>query len=83
MKYGSTWTAKLSNETVLQDADTTKSLLNRIRKGQATFFSHVIRREKLEHLVISLMIEGKRNRKTTRKDVGWTNKVAENIASNR
>ena len=52
------WTAKKSNETVLRDADTTSSLTNRISKRQATFFGHVIRREKLKHLVTTAMIEG-------------------------
>ena len=37
-------------------------LINRIHKRQASFFGHVMRREKLEHLVTSGMIEGKRRR---------------------
>ena len=35
------WTAKKSNETVLREADT-RSLINKTRKRQATFFGHVI-----------------------------------------
>ena len=42
------WTVK---ETVLQVADTTRSLINKIHNRQATFFGHVMRREKLQHLV--------------------------------
>ena len=53
------WTEKKSKETELLEADTTKSLINRIRKGQATFFGHVIRREKLEHILTTGVIEGK------------------------
>ena len=56
------WTTKKSNATELREADTTRSLINRIRKRQATFFGHVMRREKLEHLVKTGMIEGKRSR---------------------
>ena len=40
----------------------TRSLINRKRTGEATLFSHVMRREKLEHLVTSAMIEEKRKR---------------------
>ena len=52
------WTAKKSNETVL--CDTARSPINRIRKRQATYVSHKMRREKLEHLVTTGMTEGKR-----------------------
>ena len=55
------WTAKKLNETVLRDADT-RYLMNRVYKRQATFFGRVMRREKLEHLVKTGMIEGKRSR---------------------
>ena len=44
-------TAKKLNETVLLEADTTRSLINRICKRQVTFSDHVMRREKLEHLM--------------------------------
>ena len=43
------WAAKKSNETVLQEADLTRSLINRI--------CHMMRREKLEHLVTTGMTE--------------------------
>ena len=73
--YGMTelisWIAKKSNETVFLEAGTI-SLINRIRKCQATFFGHVMRREILKHLVTTGMIQGK----ISRKDVEWTNKVA-------
>ena len=52
-----------NNKTVLQEADTTRSIMNRIRKCQAIFFGHVMRREKLEHLVTIGMIEGKQHEK--------------------
>ena len=40
------WTAKKSNETVLREADKTRSLINRICKCQAAFFGYEMRREK-------------------------------------
>ncbi|GFO39141.1 hypothetical protein PoB_006564600 [Plakobranchus ocellatus] len=37
-------------------------LISKIRKRQATFFGHVMRRDKLENLVTTGMLEGKRSR---------------------
>ncbi|GFO26694.1 LOW QUALITY PROTEIN: endonuclease-reverse transcriptase [Plakobranchus ocellatus] len=56
------WTAKKTNDTVLEEAHTTRLLISKIRKRQATFFNHVMRREKLENLVTTGMLEGKRSR---------------------
>ena len=42
---------------VLQEGGTTRSFVNRICKCQATFFGHVMRKEKLEHLVTTGMSE--------------------------
>ena len=53
------WTAKKSNATVLREADTTRSLINRITKRQATVHGHLMRREKLEHPLTPGMIEEK------------------------
>ena len=58
--------------------------MNRIRKQQATFFGHMMRREKLEHLVTPGMIEGKRSKgKQSEKILHWTNKVTQNKKSDR
>ena len=51
------WTAKKSIETVLREADTTRSLIN-AKESFRIFFGHVMKREKLEHLVTT----GKRSR---------------------
>ena len=56
------WTAKKSNETVLREADKMRSLINTIPKCKTTFFGHVMRREKLAHLVTTRMIKGKCSR---------------------
>ena len=63
-------TAKKSTKTVLQEADKTRSSINRICKSQAIFSRHVKRREKLQHLVTTGMIV----QKTASKDIGWTKK---------
>ena len=52
----------MSKARVLREADTTRSLINRICKGQATFLGHMMRREKLEHLGTTGMIQGKSSR---------------------
>ena len=47
---------------IKQEADTTRSLINRIHKRQAIFFSHGMRsNEKIEHLVTIRMTERKRS----------------------
>ena len=56
------WIAKKSNDTVLKEAHTSRALVNKIRTRQTTFFGHVMRREKLEHLITTGMMEGKRSR---------------------
>ena len=42
------WRAKKTNEMVLKEAKTNRSLLEKIRKQQATFFGHVMRKRGFE-----------------------------------
>ena len=56
MLYKCQETAKKSTKTVLREADTKRSIINRIHKHQTIFFGHVMRRQKLEHLVTIGMI---------------------------
>ncbi|GFO16834.1 hypothetical protein PoB_004333900 [Plakobranchus ocellatus] len=56
------WTAKKTNERVLNEANKRRTLVRTIRKRQATFLGHVMRRGKLEHLVTTGKFEGKRTR---------------------
>ncbi|GFO40144.1 RNA-directed DNA polymerase from mobile element jockey [Plakobranchus ocellatus] len=44
------WTAKKTNERVLNEANKRISLVRTMRKRHATFLGHVMRRGKLEHL---------------------------------
>ena len=56
------WMVKKLNDTVLKEAHTSRALVNKIRTRQITFFGHVMRRERLEHLITTEMMEGKRSR---------------------
>ncbi|GFN78083.1 LINE-1 retrotransposable element orf2 protein [Plakobranchus ocellatus] len=63
------WTAKKTNERVLNEANKRRSLVRTIRKRQATFLGHVIRRGKLEHLVTTGKFEEKRSRGRQREKI--------------
>ena len=56
------WSANKTNEEVLTEAQTTRQLMTKIRKRQAKFVGHVIRRNQLEHLVTTGKFDGKRGR---------------------
>ena len=59
-------TAKKSNEKALREADSTRALIKRTHKRQATFFGLEMRKEKLEHLLTTVNIDGKHRRGTQR-----------------
>ncbi|GFS01066.1 endonuclease-reverse transcriptase [Elysia marginata] len=59
---GIPWTAKKTNEEILTEAQITRQLMTKIRKRQAKFVGHVIRRNQLEHLVKTRKFDGKRGR---------------------
>ncbi|GFN88709.1 hypothetical protein PoB_001521500 [Plakobranchus ocellatus] len=63
------WIAKKTNERVLNEANKRRSLVRTIRKRQATFLGHVMRRGKLEYLVITGKFEGKRSRGRKREKI--------------
>ncbi|GFR62243.1 endonuclease-reverse transcriptase [Elysia marginata] len=56
------WIAQKTNDTVLSETKTKRALINKIRKQQATFFGHIMRRERQEHLVTTGMFMGRRGR---------------------
>ncbi|GFN88593.1 eukaryotic translation initiation factor 3 subunit f [Plakobranchus ocellatus] len=81
------WTAKKTNERVLNEANKRRSLVRTIRKRQATFLGHVIR-GKPEHLVTTGKFEGKRSRGRQREKImdglaTWlgTGKVSDTLAA--
>ncbi|GFO45212.1 endonuclease-reverse transcriptase [Plakobranchus ocellatus] len=63
------WTAKKTNERVLNEANKRRSLVRTIRKRRATFLGHVMRRGKLEHLVTTGKFEGKKSRGRQREKI--------------
>ena len=56
------WTARKTNEQVLQQAETERQLMKQIKKRQLNFLGHVTRKHKVEHLSLTGKIEGKRAR---------------------
>ena len=54
------WTERKTNETILKEAETERRLLSVILERQARFFGHVMRRDGLEKLVTTGMVDGKR-----------------------
>ncbi|GFN78636.1 endonuclease-reverse transcriptase [Plakobranchus ocellatus] len=56
------WTARKTNEEVLKETESTRSLMNRVRRRQAKFVGHIMRREGLENLVTTGRMEGKKSR---------------------
>ncbi|GFN79688.1 neuroblastoma-amplified sequence-like [Plakobranchus ocellatus] len=62
-------TAKKTNERVLNEANKRRSLVRTIQKHHATFLGHVMRWEKLEHLVSKGKLEGKISRGRQREKI--------------
>ena len=56
------WTEKRTNLEILNTASSTRKLMNNIKRRQAEFLGHVMRKGKLEHLLTTGKIEGKRSR---------------------
>ena len=61
------WTDKVSNYQVLQRANTSRNLLKVIVSRQIRFVGHVMRKNQLEAVALTWMIEGKRARGRQRK----------------
>ena len=56
------WTDKVSNEQLLQRADSSRELITTIATRQIRFLGHILRKEKQEELMLTGRIEGKRAR---------------------
>jgi len=63
------WVDKISNDEVLLRANTTWQLMQTIIARQLRFVGHVIRKGKLEYLMLTGKIEGKRARESTNFDI--------------
>ena len=56
------WTARLTNETVLNMVGEGRELVRTVRKRQFKFLGHAMRRGGMENLALTGMIEGRRGR---------------------
>ena len=56
------WTEKISNEEVLNKTIQNNNIMSDILKRQMSFFGHIMRKGKLEYLVFTGKIVGKRAR---------------------
>ena len=56
------YVTRKTNEEILQQTEQKRELLKNVMKGQLQFFGHVMRKQKLEHVVICGKIRGKRAR---------------------
>ena len=56
------WTEKRTNSEILNTVSSTRKLMSNIKRRQAEFLGHVMRKGKLEHLLTTGKIEGKRSR---------------------
>lgn len=63
------YTARVTNIEVLRRAQGNRKLANNIRRSQAEFFGHVMRREALEHQITTGKIEGRRSRGRQREKI--------------
>ena len=55
------YTVRVTNDKALLDANTDRNILKKIRKKQAEFFGQYMRKEKLEHLIMTGKIEGRKS----------------------
>ena len=60
------WTDRKTNDQVLQETNENRKLIREIRRRQSKFFGHIMRSNKLENLVTTGKIEGKRTRGSQR-----------------
>ena len=60
------WTEKITNEEVLNKTIQTCSIMSDISKIQISFFEHIMTKDKLEYLVVTGKIVGKRTRERRR-----------------
>jgi hypothetical protein len=63
------WTVKVSNKIILQMANETRTLIRDIRKRLSNFFGHIIRKEQIEHTVITGKISERRDRGRQREKI--------------
>src|SRR5579871_6194918 len=63
------WTDRKRNEDVLKEINSKRQLHNHIRRRQSTFFGHILRRGKMEHIVTTGKLNGRRGRGRSRERI--------------
>ena len=63
------WTEKRTNESILNELGKKLTLKSKIRKQQANFFGHAMRRQGLENLITTARVLGKRSRGRPREKI--------------
>ena len=56
------WTEQVTNDEVLRRMNNKRRILETIARRQTSFFAHVMRKEKLEQLVVTRKIPGKKSK---------------------
>jgi hypothetical protein len=63
------WTDKKRNDDILKEVNSKRELHTRIRRRQSTFFEHIMRRGKMEHIVTTGRMNNKRGRGRPREKI--------------
>ena len=63
------WTAKISNEAILNQANEERRLIKEVRMRQSKFIGHILRKGKIEYLVTKAKIMGRRDRGRQREKI--------------
>ena len=63
------WTEKATNDEVLRRMNNKRRILETIARRQTSFFAHVMRKEKLEQLVVTGKIPGKKSKGKQRRTI--------------
>ena len=63
------WTEKVTNDEVLRRMNNKRRILETIARRQTSFFAHVMRKEKLEQLVVTGKIPGKKSKGKQRRTI--------------
>ena len=63
------WTDKISNENILIQTNERRKIIMGLRKRQSKFIGHILRKGKLEHLVTTGKIIGRRDRGRQREKI--------------
>ena len=67
------WTAKVTNERVLNRVNEKRQIMNMIRKRKLSFFGHLVRRENIHRRLQEGYIEGRRPRGRPR--ISWYDNI--------